>query len=106
MQHSSEFVISLAKPKAEFRLTNCLPYAALMLTATCIEIQLQVHVSTIKILFLLDVSSVYPFVFVFCLVHPFLFSPGILFLVHASYLRVYESLEFQTLDSQEDLMFH
>lgn len=37
MQHRGEFVIFPAKPKAEFRITDCLPCAALMLTATCVE---------------------------------------------------------------------
>lgn len=60
------------------------------------------YTRTIKILFLLDVSSIYSS-FVFCLVLTLLFSPGTFFLVNASSLRVYESWDLENSDSQENM---
>lgn len=58
--------------------------------------------SAIKIIFLLDVSSIYTS-FVFCLVLTLLFSPGTFFLVNASCLKVYESWDLENSDSQENM---
>lgn len=63
------------------------------------------YTSIIKTFPLGHVSHLFICLSVFRGVHPLLFSPGILFLVNALCLWVYESLDFKTSDSQEDMKF-